>query len=77
MIIIQDNKIKFFNLNVADDQLEIIDIYEKEIEEKIIKVGRDKKENIIIQTGKNNYYLKNQGLVLTEKILYLIRCIKI
>jgi len=67
LIIIQDNKIKFFNLKVADDQLEIIDINEKEIEEKIIKVGRDQKENIIIQTGKNNYYLKNQGLVLTEK----------
>ena len=67
MIIIQDNKIKFFNLKAADDQLEIIDINEKEIEEKIIKVGRDQKENIIIQTSKNNYYLKNQGLVLTEK----------
>ena len=67
MIIIQDNKIKFFNLKITDDQLEIIDINEKEIEEKIIKVGRDQKENIIIQTSKNNYYLKNQGLVLTEK----------
>ena len=52
LYIIQDNKIKFFNLKVADDQLEIIDINEKEIEEKIIKVGRDEKENIIIQTVK-------------------------
>ena len=67
LAVIQDNKIKFFSLKVADNQLEIIDINEKEIEEEIIKTGRDQNENIIIQTDKNNYYLKNQGLVLTEE----------
>ena len=67
LAVIQDNKVNFFILKITDDQLEIIDINEIELEEKIMKVGRDEKENIIIETEKNNYYLNNQELVLTDK----------
>ena len=67
LVVIQDTKVKFFILTITDDQLEITDINEKELEEKIIKVGRDEKNNIIIEKEKNNYYLNNQKLVLADK----------
>ena len=64
--VVLEKKIYFFFLENIKNEIEVIDIIEKELDEEILKVGEDNNKRLILKTEKSLYSITENEVVKTN-----------